>query len=287
MPLAVASAGLALGVVLSLFACRLTWKLDRGVALTLAVTIFACSVALVAFPLEKVYSAAFDAAAQAPAGGGGNNPPPGEGSENIGFGEAWGPERQIYTDESPARGPVLNSIVNNKFIGDERAFMVFKNEQLADRDGYWERSGAVFPGNTYVFRIYVNAAGADYLTSADLRDVVAHVQIPAQVGESSSKYAADAEQYCGFLSSSNAHPTQVWSCGVLFASQQVRVLPDPFSVEIYNNHFGTPSGGHYEAGASIFTDQGQKLGYDKMDGYVPSGYKYALYLYFRVRVEQV
>jgi hypothetical protein len=54
---------------------------------------------------------------------------------------------------------------------------------------------------------------------------------------------------------------------------------------IYKNHFGTAAQAPYAAGASIFTDRGQTLGYDKMDGSIPSGYQFALYLYFEVRAE--
>jgi hypothetical protein len=283
----VALAGLAVGVAASVSA--FLWMRKRGgetgAAAGLAIAVLACSIAFVAYPLERAYSTTLDRFPETPAGGGGRGPSATESdSAPAGVSAAWGPERTMYTNSEPADHPVMNSIADNPDVGDERIFFVFKDAAHKE-DGGWQRAGELKPGRTYVFRMFVNAAGADYLKVADLRGVTAHVQLPERIGGQPEDDSAGAVQYCGFLTSSNAQPSQIWSCGVLLAATGVRIFPDPSSVMLYNNHFGTPSIGPLNLGASIFTSEGQLLGFDHMDGHVPSGYHYALYLYFELKVE--
>ncbi|MFI6068552.1 hypothetical protein ACIA47_25220 [Micromonospora sp. NPDC051227] len=284
----VALVGLAVGGAASVSAYLLIRK--RGsepvAAAGLAITVFACSIAFVAYPLEKVFTTPLARFPQTPPGGGGHGPSVTErDSAPAGVSAAWGPERTMYTNSEPADHPVMNSIADNPNVGDERVFFAFKDAAHKE-DGGWQRSGELKPGRTYVFRMYLNAAGADYLEAADLRGVTAHAQLPENVGGQPEGDSAGAAQYCGFLTSSNAQPSQIWSCGVFLAATEVEVFPNPSSVKLYNNHFGTSSMGPLNLGASIFTNEGQLLGFDRMDGHVPSGYHYALYLYFELKVER-
>jgi hypothetical protein len=219
--LSVVIAVLALGVVLGALAFR--WERnrkgsERGAA-ALAVAVFAACATLIAYPLERAYSKSIDGSPQAPSDGGGKVPSVTDEAQPTSLNEAWGPGRPTYTEEKPAEIPALNSITDNYFYGDERVFLTFKNKNLSKMDGHWSKSGEIVAGDTYIFRYFVNAAGADNLKAADLEGVVAHARLPSQVGGNPGPSSSGTEQYCGFLTASNSQPAQIWSCGVLLVGQ--------------------------------------------------------------------
>lgn len=286
MALVIVGFGLFIGLLLSLLVYRSRRAHGAGPTASagLAATVFAVVVTLLAYPLEKAFSSALDdgdAVARS-----GANPNVTQPAQLPGANEAWGPDRRMFTNNEPAASPVLNSIFDNPHVGDERSFLVFKDATITEA-GHWQRSGELLAGHSYLFRIYVNAAGTDGLKAADLRGVVARVFLPNRVGGTPTRESSGTAQYCGFLDSSNASPSRVWSCGVFLARQEVRLFPDPGSVTLYNNYFGlkTPQG-PLKLGAALFTNSGQTLGFDKMDGLVPSGYKYDLTVTFIVTVER-
>lgn len=252
-------------------------------------------IASVAVPVFAVFAvlatASLPAALESPSlsdqegfdGFGGTNPPVRRPPQAVSNEAGWGPDRRLYTNSLPAVLPALNSITDNPRVGDERNFAVFKNVKI-EEDGHWMTSGNMEAGQRYLFRIYVNNAAADELESATLRDVNVQLEIPPTIGGDPSRRSAGVSRYCATVASTNAAPREVFNCGVLTATEGVRLFPDISSTKLYNNVFGRPG---LRLGPAILTSSGQVIGFDKMDGVIRAGYRYACYIYIEVQVERL
>lgn len=180
---------------------------------------------------------------------------------------AWGPERTTYTIEKPATKVTFNSITNNPHIGDERNFVGIRESGTT---GLWKDSQTAQPGKEYVVRMYVHNNAADNLNLV-AKDVTAKFNLPTTT--------AKTIQVQGFLSSSNATPTEVYDHADFTASENFNLAVVAGSIKYYNN----ANGNGFTIPESVFTSTGAKLGYDKMDGNIPGCFQYAGYLTFIVK----
>ncbi|MBC7943153.1 DUF11 domain-containing protein [Candidatus Saccharibacteria bacterium] len=181
---------------------------------------------------------------------------------------AWGPNRPTYTIQKPADHVTFNSITNNPNIGDERNFVGIRE---SGTNNLWSDSMAVTKGKEYTVRMYVhNNAAANLKLVA--QNVTAKFNLPTTTAKSI--------QVNGFLSSSNATPTEVYDHAVFTGSENFNLAYTSGSLKYENNVFG-PAGKALPE--SIFTSAGAKLGYDKLDGKIPGCFQYAAYVTFKVK----
>lgn len=181
---------------------------------------------------------------------------------------AWGPTRTTYTVEHPADRVTFNSITNNPNIGDERNFVGIRE---VGSSNVWYDDMNVQAGKEYYVRMYVHNNAAENLKLV-AHDVTAKFNLPTTTGKSI--------QVNGFLSSSNATPTEVYDHATFKSNQDFNLAYVSGSLKYENNVFG-PNG--ITLPESIFTSAGAKLGYDKLDGNIPGCFKYAGYVSFKVK----
>lgn len=181
---------------------------------------------------------------------------------------AWGPTRDTYTIESPADHITFNSITNNPNIGDERNFVGIRE---SGTNNQWSDDMTVAKDKEYTVRMYVhNNAAANLNLVAE--NVTAKFNLPTTTGKSI--------QVNGFLSASNASPTEVYDHATFNNSEDFNIAYVSGSLKYENNAFGAAGTSLSE---SIFTSTGVKLGYDKLDGKIPGCFQYAGYVTFKVK----
>lgn len=190
----------------------------------------------------------------------------------------WGPSREVFTIDDPPEYVVMNSIVDNPAVGDERNFVQIRhvgdsNELYADR-----LHASV--GDTLVVFVWVSNDASDFVDSE-----------PASIqGLSARLYVGDTEKsevpLSVKLSAKNA--TEVWD-GVLVTvpiGATIEYLPGSATF-----HTNDPEAGSYVVPDVDFGNGGaMSIGYSAPDGELPVGYGHAGdyrghgYLTFRVTV---
>ena len=185
---------------------------------------------------------------------------------------AWGPDRPVYTVDSPADHITFNSIKDNPNVGDERNFVVVKDAANTN-DGGWQDNITVQPGKEYLVRVYVhnNAASSLNLTAVNTRVMAS---VPNTTGKNVS--------ISGFVTADNATPKQVWDDISFNSAQDFNLTYVAGSAEIYNNGYAAGGAGK-SLPDSIVTSNGALIGYNGPDGKVPGCFEYANYVYFKVK----
>ncbi|HEX6461785.1 MAG TPA: PKD domain-containing protein [Candidatus Saccharimonadales bacterium] len=182
---------------------------------------------------------------------------------------AWGPSRATYTVANPANKVVFNSIIDNPHIGDERNFTVVRDAAITT-DGGWQDNQTVQPGKEYTVRMYVHNNAHQ-----DLNLKALNTRVKAAVPTNTAKNISVS----GFVSASNADPTEVWDDIHFNSAQDFNLVYVPGSAEIYNNATG-PTG--KKLSDSIVTSAGAPVSYTE-EGVIPGCFKYASYVYFKVK----
>lgn len=188
-------------------------------------------------------------------------------------------QRHTYTTseiESGALGgnaAVFNSIVDETV--DERNFVSVCESSALDggRNADWQNvSIEVKDGEIYTIRLYVHNDNLNGFRSVAENTRVKYV-VPTEI--------SNEQEIRGYITSSNASPSEYWS-SVLFESQT-----NVFSLEYIEDSFkicneATGSRG-YQLG-TFQSDNYTMIGYKYMDGEYPGGSQYASYIYIQVRV---
>lgn len=193
--------------------------------------------------------------------------------------KGWGPQRDLYTMQVPSARVTLNSITdNNTAIGDERYFVSASRYTGDASQNYWSDRTVVQEDEEYVIRIYVNNNAADNLELL-AKDVRAYVIMQDNAGYS---FTIAAKLY-----SSNAVPDTVWDSTTFYSDWKFRMAYVPGTLR-YHNNASSDSFVLDEDGSSlhVFQQEGIPLGYEEMNGSLPSGNQYAGYLTFHVRVKR-
>ncbi len=185
---------------------------------------------------------------------------------------AWGPVRPTYTIDSPADHITFNSITNNPNIGDERNFVGIRESGTTNQ---WSDDMTVVKDKAYTVRMYVHNNAASSLNLV-AENVTAKFNLPTTTGKSI--------QVNGFLSASNATPTEVYDHAIFSSTEDFNLAYTSGSLKFENNSFGAAGTTLPE---SIFTSAGAKLGYDKLDGRIPGCFQYAGYVTFQVKPQFV
>jgi uncharacterized repeat protein (TIGR01451 family)/LPXTG-motif cell wall-anchored protein len=182
--------------------------------------------------------------------------------------QAWGPTRDTFTIEHPAPYVTFNSITNNPNYGDERNFVTIKDTANTNAGG-WTDEVNVENGKEYYVRMYVHNNAAANLNLV-AQNVTAKFNVP--------NYESNRIQIDGYLSSSNAKPTQVWDQAV-FNSNSKFSLNYVSGSAMYTNNVFTSGTGLPDSVVS----SGATLGYNKMDGNIPGCFQYDGFVTFKVK----
>ncbi len=183
---------------------------------------------------------------------------------------AWGPSRTTYTVAQPADKITFNSITDNPNYGDERNFVTIKDTANQNAGG-WVDDLTVQNNKEYFVRMYVhNNAAANLNFVAE--NVTAKFNVPTQ--------NANQIQIDGYLSSTNADPTQVWDQAIFHGSGSSKFqLQYVAGSASYTNNVFT-------SGTSLsdsVVSTGAKLGYNQLDGKIPGCFQYDGVVIFKVK----
>jgi hypothetical protein len=203
-------------------------------------------------------------------------------------GAGWGPLREMFTVEKPAPRVTLNSISNNRDVGDERAFYGVRHvdEDCKPNTLLWQRHEKVANGDHLRFRVYAENSAADNLDadgSHTARGLRLKISLPAVVGNPETGSAGQAHT-TATLAADNATPNKYWHVVLLSSEGPVRLDLVPGTTVLENDHF-VPGG--LAVPDSFFYHPGMLLGHDKLDGNLRAGYRYDLYVSFCVKVTTV
>ncbi|MDO4902430.1 MAG: hypothetical protein Q4A21_02635 [bacterium] len=174
--------------------------------------------------------------------------------------QAWGPDRKLFTMESPAPYITFNSISNNPVIGGSETDFVGIREKGSN--AAWTNQMKVQPGKEYQVRMYVHNDASENLNLV-AENVTAKFNLPTTTGRNI--------QVLGAVSASNANPGQVHDGANFVADQDFNLAYVAGSAIYENNVFKNGT----KLPDSIMTSTGAKLGYDKMDGRIPGCMKYS------------
>jgi len=180
---------------------------------------------------------------------------------------AWGPARKTYTMDKPAGIVTFNSITDNKNFGDERNFVGITENGTTNP---WSDSITVKEGKSYTVHMYVHNNAAEELGLV-AHDVKARFNLPKTAGKSID--------VVGFINSSNATPIEIYDDATFTSDKNFTLAYKSGSLKYENRVFGTAGAALSE---NIFTNVGEKLGYDKLDGDIPGCLPYSGYVTFTV-----
>ncbi|MEJ2859207.1 MULTISPECIES: hypothetical protein [unclassified Saccharothrix] len=285
MSRAVLISAAGLGVVLLL--CVLAWlylrrqrKVEAGIAVAAVAVIVSATVPLLAKPVEDAWSPVTGGPPSASASPS-PVPPPGAAKERLRAG--WGPDRPVYTSAKPAGHVTLNSITDNPHVGDERTFFVVRHAgpDCWSGEPSWQAHEKVTQGDRLLFRVYVENSVSDHLDedgSHTVHGLRLKVSLPTAIGDRESGSAGQAEA-SAVLTTDNAEPTEYWHILLLSSDQPLQLKLVPGTSKLHTTHFGAEG---LTLPDSFLYPPGMPLGYDKLDGNLRAGYKYALYLSFCV-----
>lgn len=181
---------------------------------------------------------------------------------------AWGPDRPTFTEQTPASYVTFNSITNNSNYGDERNFVTIKDTANTAAGG-WTDEINIQQGKEYWVRAYVHNNAAENLDLV-AQNVTAKFNVPTQT--------AKRIQIDGYISSSNANPTEVWDQAVFSSDKRFKINYVPGSATFTNNVF---TGG--TALSDNVVSSGALLGYNQLDGKIPGCFQFSGYVIFKVK----
>lgn len=198
----------------------------------------------------------------------------------TGWGDSTG-GRNVYTTSQVNDDYILgdtiafNSITDWEPIGDERNYVAARKDTGINEgaDNIWQNEINVTEEGTYLVRMYVhndNPNGEDAIAE----NVHAFISLPLKTGKALGVY--------GYIESSNSYPDRYWD-GVTFKSNKEFYLDYvEGSATMENNGIGTNGGCPLRD--SIITSEGVLLGYEKLNGLIPGGARYAAYISVKVKV---
>lgn len=189
---------------------------------------------------------------------------------------AWGPDRAVFTGNTPASYPVFNSMTDNPVVGDERNFVRIRESGT----GNYTNQVNFVPGKVYEVSVYYHNNAASNLNASgkgQAKDATLKMEVPNVVtgGVNAS--------LTGTISASNTNPLKVWD--------------EAYGKNTTNSDIAL----RYVSGSARFTSQGAingqtvpdtlfttgaKLGYSAQDGVVPGCNEFSGYVTFQLRVDQ-
>ncbi len=209
------------------------------------------------------------------------------------FAASWGPERDLYSWNSPADHVVFNSLVDNPTIGDERNFVRVRK---AGTDDVLVDTLEVEPGDIIeVFVYYHNNASATYNDAAHNHSGFAFQTRLAMEGPEVVE-AGKAAEIKGTISANNMQIYQngelldtqeIWDVAYLKSSDETVYLRYEDGSAVIHNE-GTANG-EYLSDSALWSEEGVYLEYlkdEKYWGVIPGCNEFAGYVTFNIKVDQ-
>ena len=197
--------------------------------------------------------------------------------------QAWGPERQTYTNESPAPKAVFNSITNNAAVGDERDFVrIVEVHDDGTKDAYTNEIN-VSGGKVYeVYIYYHNDASSTYNDKAhDYVGVARESKISAAFPESLAK--GQKGDVNAIISSTTTSVPEVWDEAYMIADEDVTFAYIKGSAKIYNDWKANGS----VMPSNLFSAEGTYIGLNELNGIILGCDEFSGQVVFQIRASSV
>jgi len=191
--------------------------------------------------------------------------------------QAYGPERPTFDQSTgPAPYVTFNSIKDNPDVGDERNFVRVRPAGA----GTYADNANVQAGQTYDVMVYYHNNASTGLNASGVgiaRDVMLRMQMEANIAANSKTNVS------GFITSSNAKPTEVYDSASLTNASAA-----PMNMSFVAGSAKVTSNGKVNGQTlsdSVFTT-GSKLGFDALDGTLKGCNEFSGYVIFQVKANQ-
>lgn len=194
--------------------------------------------------------------------------------------QAWGPERETYTNQNPADHAVFNSITNNAAVGDERDFVRIEEKN----SGRTYSSEIVLePGKQYEVYIYYHNDASETFNDAahNFVGVARNVRLSSSFPHKLEKNERQA--VTGKITSTNTQPEAVWDEAYVTATEAMTLHYVTGSARIYNQWDANGS----ILSTNLFTETGTFLGMDKLDGVIFGCEKFSGQVVYTIQTKAV
>lgn len=193
--------------------------------------------------------------------------------------ETWGPERQTYTWKQPADRVVINSMVDNPAIGDERNFVKIK--KVGTNDKYSDNVIAE-PGAEYEVQVFFHNNAAANLNDATGRTIAQNIRLkmenlPASITKGQSAMIK------GIITVPNGTPQEVWDTAYIQTKETVSIRYIHGSARLHNA--GALNNKLISDEALFGKAGGTFIGYNKW-GLLPGCNEYSGNITFRIRIDK-
>jgi hypothetical protein len=182
----------------------------------------------------------------------------------------WGPDRQVYLDNTYPTSLTFNSTYKNENVGDERNWV--RVRAIDDPDAMLRDKIEVTGGAEYAIQAYVRLDGpSDQVAD----DPVVMFNVPVCTGHRIG--------VSGFVLAGNVFPGEVYDGVEFWALEDFNLFLVPDSAVLYSND--SPDGGMPVSTEDLVTTTGVDPGSDSPDGLLRPGYADDRYIEFRVRAQ--
>lgn len=201
----------------------------------------------------------------------------------VGEVQAWGPERETYTNENPAPQAVFNSITNNAAVGDERDFVRIVEISKDGNKAAYSNEVTVRAGYDYeVYIYYHNNASSTYNDMAhNLIGVARNVRVSAAFPQSLK--AGERGQTDAIIMSDKTIVPEVWDEAWMTAAEDVTLSYISGSAKILNDWEANGS----TLSTNLFSEEGTLIGYNVLNGVIPGCAEYSGQVIYQIRAEAV
>ncbi len=197
---------------------------------------------------------------------------------------AWGPERDIYTNEKPADYAVFNSIVNNAAVGDERDFVRVGE---AGSDAPYTNEIEVVPGKEYEVYIYYHNDAASS-TNATGYGIATQTRIaasyPTTIAKNSTGTLNSVLTWNYVDTNDQTHDGKIWDEAYLKAGNEDVVLKFKTGSAIIHN--GGAANGSTLSPDYLFSERGTLIGYNELKGVMPGCAEFSGYITYTLIAEK-
>jgi hypothetical protein len=182
----------------------------------------------------------------------------------------WGPDRQVYRDNTYPTSLTFNSTYENEIVGDERNWV--RARPVDDPDAKFQDKVEVTGGAEYAVQAYVRLDGpSDQVAD----EPVVMFNVPVCTGHRIG--------VSGYVLAGNVFPGEVYDGVEFWALEDFNLFVVPDSAVIYSND--SPDGGMPVSTDDLVTTTGVDPGSDSPDGLLRPGYAESRYIEFRVRAQ--
>lgn len=183
----------------------------------------------------------------------------------------WGPDRRLFSDAHRPDYGLLNSVIDNSAVGDERNFLVVKKSSITS-EARWKDRLHVSDGGEYLLRVYARNDGSGDATgpAGAIHGATASVNLP--------KNSATNHCVTAFLDGDNQE--RLWDSVQLIAETAfvLRFL----DARLYSNEHPDPG---IALSTDLLTADGVTLGSGSPDKLLRPGSADEIYITLLVRVE--